>query len=117
MARLEIVFLLSLIVALNSADLSQAEVWRCPQPYGSDRITASEENPGACEIFRLPERPLLYDPNRYFPTFYYNYYPGPQSLLNREQSFPYHPQPPVEYVPPPAPQHTLPRTMPFLKRR
>ena len=111
------VILLCFMVPLLSANHAQAEVWRCLQPNGADFITAGEQNPGACMTFRIPDHPRLYDPNRYFPEFYYNYYPGPLSLLSREQSFPYHPQPPVEYIAPPAPQHTLPRIMPFSKRR
>jgi len=109
-----IVIVLAVMVALLCGPQAHAEVWRCHQANGADFITAGEQNPGACETFRMPERPRLYDPNRYFPEFYYNYYPGPQALLS--QSFPYHQRPPVQYVPPPAPQHTLPRIMPLLKR-
>ncbi len=117
MVRSGVIILLSLTVFLLSANPARAEVWRCLQHNGADLITASEQNPGECVTFRIPDHPRPYDPNRYFPEFYYNYYPGPQSILGREQSFPYRPQPPVEYVPPRAPQHTLPRIMPFLKRR
>ena len=116
-SRIEASILLGLTVFLLSTNHAQAEVWRCPQPNGTALITASEQNPGTCETFRLSENLRPYNPNRYFPEFYYNYYPGTQSLLSREQSFPYHPHPSVEYVPPPAPQHTRPRIMPFLKRR
>jgi len=117
MSRIGASLLLCFTVALLSTTHAQAEVWRCHHPNGSEFITAGEQNPGACVTFRIPDHPRVYDPNRYFPEFYYNYYPGPQSLISREQSFPYHPQPLVEYMPPPAPQHTLPRIMPFLKRR
>ena len=117
MARIGTAILLSLIGALGSADLSLAEVWRCHQSNGTDLITASEQNPGSCVTFRLSEKPSPYNPNRYYPEFYYNYYPGPQSFLSRGQSFQFHQQPAVEYVPLPAPQHTRPRIMPFLKRR
>src|SRR5919198_5159481 len=104
MARIWTAILMSLIVTLAGADLSLAEVWRCHQWNGTDLITASEQNPGACVTFRIPDHPRPYAPNRYFPEFYYNYYPGPQSLLSREQSFPYNPQPPIEHAIPPAPQ-------------
>ncbi len=117
MSRIGAAVLLILMVALISAGRSQAEVWRCPQPIGTDLITASEQNPGACETFRLPDNPRPYNPNRYFPEFYYNYYPGPQALLERPLLFPFHPLPSVDYVPPPAPQHTAPRIMPLLRRR
>ncbi len=102
---------------LLSATTAVAEVWRCHQPHGADFVTASEQNPGACEVFRLAENLRPYDPNRYFPEFYYNYYPGPQDLLTRPLLFPFHPQAPLEFVPPPAPQHTTPRIMPLLRRR
>jgi hypothetical protein len=106
-----------LAMLLLSPLQAHAEVWRCHQPNGTNRITASEQDPGACETFRLPENQRPYNPNRYFPEFYYNYYPGPQALLERALLFPFHPLPSVEFVPPPAPQHTAPRIMPLLRRR
>ncbi len=108
---------LSLLLGLLSPTLGHAEVWRCSQPSGSDFITAGEQNPGVCVTFRLPDNPLLYNPNRYFAEFYYNYYPGPKALLEKQLLFPFHPLPSVEYVPPPAPQNTAPRIMPLLRRR
>jgi len=110
-----IVMVLGLMVVLLSGHQAPAEVWCCHQAKGADFITAGEQSPGACETFRVPERPCLYDPNRYFPEFYYNYYPGPQAL--QSQLFPSSPRPPVQYVPPPAPQNTLPRVMPLWRRR
>ena len=117
MSRIGSSILLGLTVALLNAHPAQAEVWRCHHPNGSDFITAGEQNPGACVTFRIPDHPRPYDPNRYFPEFYYNYYPGPQALLEKPLLFPFHPLPSVEFVAPPAPQHTAPRIMPLLRRR
>src|SRR5713226_6673547 len=111
MFRIGASLLLCFTVALLSAYHAQAEVWRCHHYNGSHFITAGEQNPGACVTFRLPDNPLLYNPNRYFPEFYYNYYPGPKALLEKQLLFPFHPLPSVEYVPPPAPQNTAPRIM------
>src|SRR5438128_12384318 len=93
MARIGASLLLCFTVALLSTTHAQAEVWRCHHANGSDFITAGEQNPGACMTFRIPDHPRLYDPNRYFPEFYYNYYTGPQFILSRGQYFPYHSMP------------------------
>src|SRR5947208_14165217 len=80
MSRIGASLLLCFTVALLSTTHAQAEVWRCHHPTASEFTTAGEQNPAACVTFRIPNHPRVYDPNRYFPEFYYNYYPGPQAF-------------------------------------
>jgi hypothetical protein len=51
MHRIRTVILLGLILWVLSPALGQAEIWRCPQPNGTDLFTNSVEDSATCEKY------------------------------------------------------------------